>query len=123
MQESTPEPLGPLPVPATAGMLRAVLHDSVQYALGGLAYKAVALLSVPILARLLVPADLGMLDLAVVVALVVAITGAVGLENALARLDAEEPANARLWGSAGLLLTLGVAIVGGAGLTLSAPLA
>ena len=123
VQESTPEPLGPLPVPATAGMLRAVLHDSVQYALGGLAYKAVALLSVPILARLLVPADLGMLDLAVVVALVVAITGAVGLENALARLDAEEPANARLWGSAGLLLILGVAIVGGAGLTLSAPLA
>ena len=123
VQDSTPEPLGPLPVPASAGVLRSVLHDSAQYALGGLAYKAVALLSVPILARLLVPEDLGMLDLAVVVALVVAISGAVGLENALARLDAERPGSPRVWGSAGLLLVLGVACVGGAGLLFSTPLA
>ena len=60
---------------------------SVTYALGGLAYKGVALLSVPILARLLTPAQLGLLDLAVVLASVVALAVAIGMDQGIPFLE------------------------------------
>jgi O-antigen/teichoic acid export membrane protein len=119
VHDAAPEPLGPLPIPDAGRRLTAVFRDTAQYAMGGLAYKAVALVSVPILARLLEPSQLGVLDLAVVIALVVSIAGMAGLENGLARLDAEDQGNARTWGSAATLLVLGIALIGATTLVLS----
>jgi O-antigen/teichoic acid export membrane protein len=119
MQDLTPEPLGPAPIPRTALQLRTVFAESAQYALGGLAYKAIALLSVPVLARLLIPAELGLLDAAVVIAMVVSIIAGAGLENALARLEAESTNSGELWGSALLILAIGALALGLSGVVAS----
>jgi O-antigen/teichoic acid export membrane protein len=81
----------------------------------------VALVSVPIFARLLSPAQLGLLDLAVVVAGVLATIGALGADNALARryeTDGEHAVSTALAVVGGA--TLAVAAIG---LLFSAPLA
>mgnify|MGYP002336041621 CR=1 FL=1 len=75
-------------------------RSSLTYALGGLAYKGVALLSAPILARLLTPAELGLLDLAAVIASVVGLAAAIGSEQAIAYLEPRVADLGRLWGSA-----------------------
>jgi O-antigen/teichoic acid export membrane protein len=74
--------------------LRGLARESITLALGGLAYKAVALLSVPVFARLLSPAQLGLLDVAVVVAGVMATVSALGIDHALARRYESEGADA-----------------------------
>ncbi len=120
MQDLTPEPLSP--TSSLGGRpLRKVFLDSVQYALGGLAYKAIALISLPILARLVSPAELGLLDLAVIVALVVSGLGTLGLDTALARMDAETP-DPDVWASAGVVMIAGLLLVGLVGAVLSVPL-
>src|SRR5688572_25923115 len=80
---------------------------SLTYAVGGLAYKGVALLAVPFLARLLSPAQLGLLDLAVVLASVVAITVGVGTDQGIPYFEARTMASGNLWGSAIATLAAG----------------
>lgn len=122
MQDLTPEPFGSSPPSLEARPLRGMFLASAQYALGGLAYKAIALVLVPILARLMQPAQVGLLDFAVVVALVVSVLGTVGLETSLARLDAESP-DPDVWASAGMVLLLGLVTVGFLGILASGLLA
>jgi O-antigen/teichoic acid export membrane protein len=79
---------------------------SLTYALGGLAYKGVAIVAVPILARLLSPAELGLLDLAAVIATIVGLSVALGSDQAVAYLEPRLGADGRVWASAlALVLT------------------
>lgn len=73
---------------------------SLTYAFGGLAYKGVALLSVPILARLLSPSQLGLLDLAAVLASIVGLTVAMGTDQSVAYHERRVKDPAELWASA-----------------------
>lgn len=86
--------------PSEPQSLFALGRASLTYALGGFAYKGVALLSVPILARLLSPAELGLLDFAAVLASLVGLTAAVGSEQAIAYLEPRAADVRRIWGSA-----------------------
>jgi len=72
---------------------------SLVYALGGLAYKGVALLVVPILARLLTPAQLGLLDLAAVLATIVGLAAALGSDQGAAYLEPRADDDAGVWAS------------------------
>lgn len=80
---------------------------SVTYALGGLAYKGVALLSVPLLARLLSPAELGLLDLAAVLASTVGLAVSVGTDQSVAYLEPRSARPSALWGSALWMIVAG----------------
>jgi O-antigen/teichoic acid export membrane protein len=101
--------------------LRGLARESITFALGGLAYKAVALVSVPIFARLLSPAQLGLLDLAVVIAGVLATIGALGIDNALAR--RYETDGARAVSTALAVVVTSMILVAVVGIGLSMPLA
>jgi O-antigen/teichoic acid export membrane protein len=96
----------------------ALARRSVVYALGGLAYKGVALLTVPVLARLLVPAELGLLDLAAVIASIVGILVVLGTDQGIAYLEPRTGSHESLWSSA--LCVSGV--VGIAAILLAVPL-
>lgn len=98
---------------------------SLTYAFGGLAYKGVALLSVPILARLLSPAELGLLDLAAVVASIVGLTVAVGTDQSVAFHESRSPTLDRmdLWSSALLLVASGGVVAVALGVLLAQPAA
>lgn len=91
--------------------LVALSRRSLVYALGGLAYKGVALLTIPILARLLSPAELGLLDLAAILATLVALLAVLGTDQAVAFHESRTESQGTLWGSA-----LAISLVGGAGL-------
>ncbi|HEX2281724.1 MAG TPA: oligosaccharide flippase family protein, partial [Thermomicrobiales bacterium] len=86
------------------GML-SLARRSLTYALGGFAYKGLALISVPLVARLLTPAELGLLDYAAVVAAVVGLAVAAGSEQAVAYLDPRSTPDDRVWEST--LVTIG----------------
>lgn len=77
---------------------------SLVYALGGLAYKGVALLALPIMARLLTPAELGLLDLAAVLASIVAVSAALGTDQGVAYLEPRSSREAGVWASALVLI-------------------
>jgi len=79
---------------------------SLAYALGGLAYKGVALLAVPLLARLLTPSQLGLLDLAAVIASIIGITAAMGSDQGVAYLEPRSAEDAGVWSST--LIVIGV---------------
>ena len=96
---SPAEPLG----------LIALGRRSLTYALGGLAYKGVALLALPILARLLSPAQLGLLDLASVLAAIAGLVIVLGTDQGVAYLEPRVGADSGLWGSALAIIT----VVGG----------
>ena len=89
-------------VPAPAGPLSvlAVGRRSLVYALGGLAYKGVALLAVPILARVLTPAELGVLDLAAVLATISGLVIGQGTEQGIAYLEPRLGERGAVWSSA-----------------------
>jgi len=99
--------------------VRAGAVASATYIVGSLAYKVVAFLAVPILARLLTPAELGLLDLSVLVAGALAIAAVAGMDHAIARLDPLSDAG-RLWTTAitvfvlvgGVLLTAVLLLMG-----------
>jgi len=80
---------------------------SLTYALGGLAYKGVALLSVPILARLLSPAELGLLDFAAVLASTLGLAVAVGTDQSVAYHEPRSASRSILWSSALSLIAAG----------------
>jgi O-antigen/teichoic acid export membrane protein len=80
---------------------------SLTYALGGLAYKGVALLTIPVLARLLSPAQLGVLDLAAVLASTAGLLAIVGTDQAVAFHEPRSNTPGRLWG-ASLAIVLGI---------------
>jgi O-antigen/teichoic acid export membrane protein len=96
---SPSEPLG----------LIALGRRSLTYALGGLAYKGVALLALPILARLLSPAQLGLLDFAAVLAAIVGLVAVLGTDQGVAYLEPRAGSDSGLWGSALAIVT----VVGG----------
>ena len=95
--------------------LVALSRASLVYALGGLAYKGVALVTIPVLARLLSPANLGMLDLAAVLASLIGLVAVLGTDQAVAFFQPRAESERELWGSA-----LAIVVVGGAGLALAA---
>jgi O-antigen/teichoic acid export membrane protein len=74
-------------------------RTSLVYALGGLAYKGVAVVTVPIFARLLAPNELGLLDLAALIATVLGLAAALGSDQAVAFLQTRTSDEGRLWGS------------------------
>jgi O-antigen/teichoic acid export membrane protein len=89
--------------------LIALGRRSLTYALGGLAYKGVALLALPILARLLSPAQLGLLDLAAVLAAVAGLVAVLGTDQGVAYLEPRAGSDSGLWGSVLVIVT----VVGG----------
>ena len=122
MADAHPDPVSLGLAPRESSGIRTTFRESVEYALGGFAYKAVAFLSVPILARVLLPAQLGLLDVAVLIALVVSVTASAGLENAVARLDAVGADAGELWASAGTIVLGGAVLLGVAGFLLANPI-
>ncbi|MGI8828259.1 MAG: lipopolysaccharide biosynthesis protein [Candidatus Limnocylindria bacterium] len=83
---------------------------SLTYALGGLAYKGVALLALPVLARILSPAQLGLLDLAAVLATMVGLVAVLGTDQGVAYVEPRSDGKAGVWSSALVLVS---AIAGG----------
>ena len=96
---------------------------SLMYAFGGLAYKGVALLSVPILARLLSPAELGLLDLAAVLASTVGLAVSVGIDQSVAYHEPRSPSASILWSSALSIVIAGGVLAVAMAYLLQAPLA
>ena len=58
--------------------LLGLARQSAVYALGGFAYKGLAILAVPLLARLLSPAELGLLDAAAITASLLGLVAGLG---------------------------------------------
>lgn len=103
--------------------VQALGRAALVYALGGFAYKGVAILAVPLLARLLSPAELGLLDLAAVMASILGLSAVMGGEQAVAYLESRVTDRARLWGSSlAMLLVIGGGLAIGM-IVLRAPLA
>ena len=88
---------------------------SLIYALGGLAYKGVALITIPLLARLLSPAELGLLDFAAVLATLTGLVAVLGSDQAVAYHESRSESQGGLWGSA-----LAITLVGGAAIVIAA---
>ena len=92
--------------------LRVLAGQSLAYLAGGLAGKALALITVPVLARLLMPAELGTLDVVASFASAFSIIVVAGTDNAVARFVTADDSPARLWASAFLAVgVLAVALV------------
>lgn len=92
--------------------MRSLAGMSLVYALGGLAYKGVAVITVPILARLLTPAELGLLDAAAIMAGLIGLAAGLGSEQAVAWLQTRTPDERSLWGSAMTMVgTMGLALL------------
>src|SRR5687767_8428269 len=92
--------------------VRSLAGMSLVYALGGLAYKGVAVVTVPILARLLTPAELGLLDAAAIIAGLIGLAAGLGSEQAVAWLETRTPNEGSLWGSAmGMVGVMGVSLL------------
>lgn len=100
----------------------AIGRRSVAYSLGGLAYKGVALLAVPLLARLLTPSQLGLLDMAALTASIIGITAAMGSDQGVAYLEPRARAGAGVWASTLLLIGLASGALLGLVALLSEPL-
>lgn len=99
----------------STGGLRVLAGQSLAYLAGGLAGKALALITVPVLARLLMPAELGTLDVVASFASAFSIVVVAGTDNAVARFVTTEHSPGRLWASGFLavgILALAVLAVG-----------
>jgi len=79
-----------------------VVVDAGMFAVGEFAYKVVALVTLPLLARLMSPDELGILDLAAIVGSSVSVVTGLGTDNAVARY---EKTAKDVWGAA-LFLTI-----------------
>lgn len=91
------------------GALRTVAGQSLAYLAGGVAGKALALITLPILARLLTPGQLGVLDVAAGLAAFVATVAIAGTDNSIPRFLPIEDEPSRIWGSA-LPIVAGIAL-------------
>ena len=113
MSESTGEP---------GDRLRNLAQQSVAYLAGGLAGKALALVTVPLLARLLLPSQLGTLDVTTGLASTLAILAVAGTDTAVARYlpGSDEPG--RIWGSAFSAIGVIAAVLVVVGVVEAAPL-
>lgn len=103
--------------------LAALGRVSLVYALGGLAYKGVALLAIPVLARVLSPGQLGLLDLAAVLASIVGLVAVLGSDQAVAFHEARTASNEAVWSSALTIVAPVGAAIATVGVLLQAPLA
>jgi O-antigen/teichoic acid export membrane protein len=103
--------------------LAALGRASLVYALGGLAYKGVALVTIPLLARLLSPGQLGLLDLAAVLASIVGIVAVQGTDQSIAFHQARTESPDTLWSSVLAIVAIVGATIAGVGLLFQAPLA
>ena len=93
--------------------LLGLARQSAVYALGGFAYKGLAILAVPLLARLLSPAELGLLDAAAITASLLGLVAGLGTEQAVAWMESRVPDERRLWASAlSMVGALSLIIVG-----------
>lgn len=93
--------------------LLALARQSAVYALGGFAYKGLAILAVPLLARLLSPPELGLLDAAAITASLLGLVAGLGTEQAVAWMESRVPDDRRLWASAlAMVGALSLLIVG-----------
>lgn len=95
------------PADAERRSLGSLGRASLVYALGGFAYKAIALISIPLLARLLSPAELGLLDFAALLASLIGILAVAGSDQAVAYFEPRVADAGELWGSA--LVVVGLA--------------
>jgi O-antigen/teichoic acid export membrane protein len=102
--------------------LRNLAQQSVSYLAGGLAGKALALVTVPLLARLLAPSQLGTLDVTTGLASTLAILAVAGTDTAVARYlpDSDEPG--RIWASAFSAIAVIAAVLLVVGVVGAAPL-
>jgi O-antigen/teichoic acid export membrane protein len=103
--------------------LASLSRQSLVYALGGLAYKGVALVTIPLLARLLSPADLGLLDLAAILASLVGLVAVFGTDQAVAFHEPRTDSPGELWGSALTTIVLAGAFIAATAAVLQVPLA
>lgn len=88
---------------------------SLVYALGGLAYKGVALVTIPLLARLLSPAELGLLDFAAVLATLTGLVAVLGTDQAVAYHEGRSESQGGLWSSA-----IAITVIGGVAIVIAA---
>jgi len=98
-------------------------RDAATYAFGGLAYKGIALLSVPVLARLLSPTQLGLLDLAAVVATLIGLVAVWGTDQGVALLEPTEEHGTGVWEAAAALVATAAIALALACVVLQQPLA
>lgn len=82
------------------GGLRNLAGASLAFLTGGVASKALGLLTVPILARLLTPGELGILDIGAGLAATVTTLAVLGSDNAVARFLHADRRGAGVWGAA-----------------------
>lgn len=78
-------------------LAHALLGRSLAYSSGALAYKALALVTLPVLARLLSPTELGILDIGSLIAGVVGLVAGFGLDNSLTRYHGDSQIGTRVW--------------------------
>jgi O-antigen/teichoic acid export membrane protein len=103
--------------------LTALSRVSMVYALGGLAYKGVALVTVPVLARLLSPAELGLLDFAAVLASLTGLVALAGTDQAVAFLESRSDTAGEVWSSALVIVGSALAVAVAAGIVFQGALA
>ena len=93
--------------------LLALARQSAVYALGGFAYKGLAILAVPLLARLLSPPELGLLDAAAITASLLGLVAGLGTEQGVAWMESRVADERQLWASAlAMVGALSLLIVG-----------
>lgn len=103
--------------------IMALGRDAAMYAFGGLAYKGIALLSVPILARLLSPTQFGLLDLAAVVATLIGLVAVMGTDQGVALIERTTEYGADVWEAAAALVAIAALGLALACIILQQPLA
>jgi O-antigen/teichoic acid export membrane protein len=119
MTKGAKAPVTPDDSPQTVGTL---FRSSVMYAAGSFAYKGIALVTAPVLARLLAPSQLGLLDLAVVFANSVMVVAGLGLDQAAARVQPLLKDDRRVWASVLAMSGLAIAVTVVASIVASASL-
>ncbi len=82
------------------GALKTLVGQSAAYLAGGVAGKALALVTLPILARLLTPGQLGVLDVGTGLAALIATLAIAGTDNAIPRFLPFVDQPTRIWSSA-----------------------
>jgi O-antigen/teichoic acid export membrane protein len=99
------------PTEQEPGTIEVLARRSIAYLTGGVAGKALALVTLPLLARLLAPAQLGLLDVAAALAASIGTLALAGMDNALPRVLPNAESSPRLWSSGlAIVAVLGVVL-------------
>lgn len=101
------------------GTLRTLAGQSFAYLAGGVAGKALALVTLPLLARLLTPAQLGVLDVGSGVATLLATIAVMGTDNSIPRFLPDHSRSERVWSSAFTVVALAAGALAALGLAAS----